>query len=298
MSRSKKRPLSFNLFSKYAFFVPGYSQVFIIALLFLVGVVLSSGLILLMSLLISTDFAVTYGQLAAYPMMFIPCMAYAASVSARNWMFDKGWELNSSNFGNIKGWQMTLIITMATFAMIFVVDIISEILPPMSPEMQEQLKILLNGPLWSTLVTVVLYAAVFEEWLCRGIILRGLLNKTHPALAILISAVFFGVIHMNLWQAIPATIIGIIFGYVYYKTGSLALTMLMHGLNNLCSVLISYFNMVPEEANSFLDILSPTAYIIIYIAAIIVLACTFIILKGIPLKGKSNCDEVLPPDFE
>ncbi len=50
----------------------------------------------------------------------------------------------------------------------------------------------------------------------------------NPALAIAISAIFFATIHGNLWQGISAFILGSFFGYVYYKTGSLKLTMLMH----------------------------------------------------------------------
>ena len=61
----------------------------------------------------------------------------------------------------------------------------------------------------------------------------------NPALAIAISAIFFATIHGNLWQGISAFILGSFFGYVYYKTGSLKLTMLMHCVNNTVSVLSS-----------------------------------------------------------
>ena len=60
------------------------------------------------------------------------------------------------------------------------------------------------------------FAPILEEWLCRGVVLRGLLNYSrkgepgedgsrrgmNPALAIAISAIFFATIHGNLWQGI------------------------------------------------------------------------------------------------
>ncbi len=105
----------------------------------------------------------------------------------------------------------------------------------------------------------------------------------NPTAAILISAVFFAVLHMNPWQAIPAFLLGSLFGYVYYKTGSLKLTMLMHCVNNSFAILLSR---VPEfkEAESFMDVLSPWAYICIFIACVLILFSTIVILIGIPKK--------------
>ena len=55
------------------------------------------------------------------------------------------------------------------------------------------------------LISVSIFAPIFEEWLCRGMVLRGLLaNKMKPVWAIVISALFFAFIHLNPWQALPA----------------------------------------------------------------------------------------------
>ncbi len=100
-------------------------------------------------------------------------------------------------------------------------------------------QMLQNSPLWVTVVSTVIFAPIFEEWLCRGMVLRGLMQKVHPAWAMIISSVFFAFIHLNPWQAIPAFVLGMLFAYVYYMTGSLKLTMLMHAVNNGASVLMS-----------------------------------------------------------
>ena len=134
-------------------------------------------------------------------------------------------------------------------------------------------------PMWVTLLSVSVFAPLFEEWLCRGIVLRGLLNNNvSPAKAIIVSSIFFAVLHMNPWQAIPAFLLGSLFGYVYYKTGSLKLTMLMHCANNTLAAILSK---VPafKDAETFMDVLSPWAYWCIYAACLLVVFCTVLVFR-------------------
>ena len=81
----------------------------------------------------------------------------------------------------------------------------------------------------------------------------------------MISAAVFGLIHGNIWQAIPAFLIGCLLGYVYYKTGSLKLTMLMHCVNNTLAVV---FSRIPglEDVEFLAEIMSPWAYILVLAA--------------------------------
>jgi hypothetical protein len=155
---------------------------------------------------------------------------------------------------------------------------------------------MMNGPVWITLISVSVFAPLFEEWLCRGLVLRGLLQKTHPASAIMVSAAFFAILHMNPWQALPAFLLGILFGYVYYRTGSLKLTMLMHCVNNTMAVV---FSKIPslEEAEGFADVLSPWAYAGVLVACVAFVAATAVVLRNIPFSkddARSNCDEIPP----
>ena len=58
----------------------------------------------------------------------------------------------------------------------------------------EAMSSLTGGPFWSSFLVTAIFAPIFEEWLCRGMILRGLLTKIKPAWAIIISALFFALI--------------------------------------------------------------------------------------------------------
>ena len=224
---------SYDLFSTYNHFVPGISDLIWVIVLFFVGMFLGGLVTTVLTLTMSVSFATTYGMVIVYPLQFIPAMLYASAKSRRNEGFEKGYALDSNNFGGRKGWSMALIVSAMALAGAFVFEPISMLLPEMSETMKAAMEMMLNGPVWIVLISVSVFAPFFEEWLCRGIILRGLLTKVKPVWAITISAAVFGLIHGNLWQAIPAFLIGVVLGYVYYKTGSLKLTMLMHCVNNL-----------------------------------------------------------------
>ena len=288
---------SYDLFSNYNQYMPGYGGMFIIFALFLLGSLLGSLLVTGLTLAISPDFAAKYGTLLSYPVSFIPAMLYASVQSRMANPFATAYALDSNNFGKHGGFVISLIAAAATFAAAFIVEPVVVLLPEMPQWLKDAMdQILKNCPFWCTLLSVSVFAPLFEEWLCRGLILRGLLKKSSPATAITVSAAFFAVLHMNPWQAIPAFCLGLLFGYVYYRTGSLKLTMLMHCVNNTVAAVFSQIPMF-EEAESFMDVMSPWAYVCAYIALVLVLASAVVIFKGIPLKkedGAGNCDEISP----
>ena len=281
---------SYDLFSNYSHFLPGLGGIFGILGLFILGAVLGNILVLCMQMF-SPEFAEQYGTVISYPVMFIPAMLYASSRSRFDENFTEGYRVDSCNFGSFSGIKMAAIVSVATLAAAFVTDALSALMPPMPEWLEEAMAKLLDAPLWITLLSVSVFAPFFEEWLCRGIVLRGLLSKTSPMTAITVSAAFFAVIHQNPWQAIPAFILGLLFGYVYYKTGSLKLTMLMHCVNN---TLAAVFSRIPAwaEAESFIDIMNPWAYAGIFICCIAFIVSTVIVLAGIPQKegNLGGCD--------
>ena len=273
---------SYDLFSTYNYFMPGFSDLVWLVILFFVGaflgILISAGL----ALGISQDFAMTYGLVIVYPVQFIPAMLYASAVSQRNMGFEPEYPLDNNNFGGRSGLSMALIVSVMAISAAFVTEPVSMLLPEMSEARKIAMEQMLKGPVWIVLISVSVFAPFFEEWLCRGIILRGLLKKMKPGWAIVISALIFGLIHMNLWQAIPAFIIGVVLGYVYYKTGSLKLTMLMHCVNNTLSVILSRIPGL-EDVEFFAEIMSPWTYVPMIIAFAVALACGLLIIRSIPL---------------
>ena len=263
----------------------------ILLLMFVVGGVLGNLVVLGLTFGFSSQFAQEYGTVISYPLMFIPPMIYASYQSRKNELWGEdasipegGIPLDSNHFGHLGGFSLALIVSIATLAAAFVAEPVNTLLPEMPEVLQKALEQLTEGPLWVTLLSVSIFAPLFEEWLCRGLVLRGLLQKLNPFNAIAVSAAFFAVLHLNPWQAIPAFLLGLLFGYVYYKTGSLKLTMLMHCVNNTFAALMSRIPSL-EDAETFMDVMSPWAYACIYVACVLIVCSALIILRNI----KSDC---------
>ena len=280
--RGHKRRGSYDLFSSYNSFLPGWGGAFILLILFLLGSLISIGIIDCLNLMLGQTLTMKYGMLIAYPISFFPALLYGSAMSRLNEHRVTADPLDRK-FQNAKK-SITLIFScvIATIASAYIVEPISLLLPEMPKTLKDTMELLLNGmPFWATLLSVSVFAPLFEEWLCRGLILRGLLHKTSPALAVFASALFFAVIHGNLWQAIPAFALGLLFGYAYYKTRSLKLTILMHCANNTLAACLSK---VPQfkDTETFMDVLSPWAYWSIFGLCILIVFSCLVILKNAP----------------
>ena len=113
----------------------------------------------------------------------------------------------------------------------------------------EPLTVLIPTPDWlkkaleeaftkNVILSAVIGAPIFEEWLFRGVILAGLLRRYSPANAIMWSAVIFSIIHLNPAQSIGAFFLGLALGWLFYRTGSLWPGIVVHFVNNAFSSLV------------------------------------------------------------
>ena len=295
MSR-RKRPRNYGFLEKFNYYVPGVADMFILLGLLLVGGLVGNFISLGFVAALGQDAGMEYGMLVSYPVMFIPPMMYA-SIKSRNFSYVRpGLLLDSKHFSPL-GWALcSLFVILATVSLAFCSDAILSAMPEMPYWLEEMLKGLTSeGTIWINFLMVSIFAPFFEEWLCRGMILRGLLgNKVKPAWAIVISAVFFAVIHLNPWQAVPAFLLGCLFGFVYYRTGSLKLTMLMHFANNTFSLVMSNLDAF-KDVESWLDVLPGARYWVIFSACILVIVLIIQSFRRIPLEYEiGNIDPVKP----
>ena len=81
--------------------------------------------------------------------------------------------------------------------------------------------------------------AFAEELLFRGVIITHL-RPYGKGIAVLASALLFGIMHMNLSQLLYATAAGVVLGVVYVSTNSLWLCILIHFANNLFNIVEGY----------------------------------------------------------
>ena len=97
---------------------------------------------------------------------------------------------------------------------------------------------------WGYLV-VGLLAPLAEEMVFRGAILRSLLRwKQNPWVGIAISALLFAVVHMNPAQMPHAFLIGLLLGWMYWRTDSIVPGVVYHWVNNTVAYIL--YNIYPD----------------------------------------------------
>ena len=92
------------------------------------------------------------------------------------------------------------------------------------------------------LIGGVLIGPVCEEIIFRGIIQEGFIETYGGPTAVLYSALIFGVIHIMPLQVVNAFLAGILLGWIYWKTRSLWIVMILHILNNYLAFRFSDFD--------------------------------------------------------
>jgi uncharacterized protein len=127
---------------------------------------------------------------------------------------------------------------------------------PMSDLWQEAFGALLgdNSDPWKGILAVVVAAPIVEEIIFRGLILRGFLKHYSVRKSILLSALLFGLVHMNPWQFVIAFAAGLILGWWYVKTESIITTIFGHALNNGMSFIIGAIGLSIPGYNAPYDI--------------------------------------------
>ena len=124
-------------------------------------------------------------------------------------------------------------------------------------------------------ITIGLLAPVAEEVVFRGAILKSLLTKYRPWLAIVLSAVIFSIGHLNPAQMPHAFLIGLLLGWMYWRTGSILPGMAYHWANNSAAYVI--YNIYPNPDIKLIEIFktSTNVYLALGFSLLIVLPALY-----------------------
>lgn len=128
------------------------------------------------------------------------------------------------------------------------------------------------------ILCIAVVGPVFEELFFRGAITRQLLSAYSPGKAIFISALVFGVIHLNPIQVFTAFFLGLLLGWMYYKTASLVPCILLHVLNNSLSV---YLSLTYPDVEKTTDLVSDFAQCSLTVAALGLFLIVYIKMRKI-----------------
>ena len=143
-----------------------------------------------------------------------------------------------------------------------------------------------QGSLLSSLLIVAFLAAVSEELLFRSVIQKALIKVCKNAhVGIIITAVIFSAFHGDFFGFVPRFVLGLMLGYMFWMSGSIFTSMLMHFVNNATIVMLYYMN-----TRGFIEIdvdkFGQTDNVLVIILSLIATVAIFITCWR--LKNKTN----------
>lgn len=258
-------------------FKPTLSQSWLIALFLVAGSlligVIAGALQLFFSVSLLKCESLSYLAAMLFPFAYI----LAKSVEHSG---EEGTPLNRNSFGRLGGSVYSLLAISGMLSLGVLTEPLTAFIP-----MPESVKSIFEAafrdlPLWDGIISACILAPLCEEFLCRGMMLRGMLgNGVSPRAAILWSAFIFAAMHMNPWQALPAFVLGAFFGWVYYHTGALWLTILLHCINNSLSTYLTRAFDSLEIDDGLIDILPTGQYILLYCLCVALFAAVILIFR-------------------
>jgi membrane protease YdiL (CAAX protease family) len=140
------------------------------------------------------------------------------------------------------------------------------------------------GQLLIALFVVVLLPAVGEEVLFRGIIQTKLFQHWgNIHLAIWTAAAIFSAIHFQFYGFLPRMMLGALFGYLYFWTGSLRIAILAHFVNNGFVLVMVYLHNIGIVKTNIEE--TKTMPVTLVMASLILSAGILLLIKKSGIAG-------------
>lgn len=129
--------------------------------------------------------------------------------------------------------------------MIPVPEQIKSMVDDLRQSLQEMYRVLVQVHSLPELLFVLLVVAVVpafsEEILFRGLVQRNFEYSFGFVGAAILAGVIFGLYHLNPFNLIPLMALGIVFGLLVYRTGSILSAVLAHFVNNAAAIIAVYY---------------------------------------------------------
>ena len=161
------------------------------------------------------------------------------------------WAEVSRHWVRTRPWSVLFWCCLAAFGAIIPSTYIQELLPELPSFGDEMFEMLMGSRIGYFVIG--LGAPLVEELVFRGAILRALLRwKSNPWVGIAISAVMFAAVHMNPVQMPHAFLIGLLLGWMYYRTDSIVPGVVYHWVNNTIAYVLYQF--YPSQDIELIDL--------------------------------------------
>ena len=156
------------------------------------------------------------------------------------------------------------------------------------------------GGLLVNIGLMALLPAVGEELTFRGVV-QGMFTR-NKHVAIWATAAIFSFVHMQFYGFLPRMLLGAMFGYMLWWTGSLWVPMLMHFVNNCAAVVVAYlaYNHLEEGRAEMLDTIGTEDTILLGVFSICIVLIMMVMYGYFYSHGKiltNEKDEENEKDF-
>lgn len=132
-------------------------------------------------------------------------------------------------------------------------------------------------------LSIALMAPIVEELLFRGAIMGHLQRQGYsPRKTIVVSALVFGLIHINPAQVVFAFLMGLLLGWIAWRTRSLIPVIAGHALNNTIGVVEMAFS---DSATLNQDTPPATLWALVIIGSAATLGMAWLLNKSLPKEN-------------
>ncbi|MFA6832669.1 MAG: type II CAAX endopeptidase family protein [Bacteroidaceae bacterium] len=175
-------------------------------------------------------------------------------------------ELGNKKRYHIPNQRYMIAAVIAALGLIIINEYIGQFLPDLPEKQKIIMRSIIQNPLGIIIVSLI--GPIIEELIFRGSIFDALRQERGKWVTIFISALLFGLFHLNFAQGIFAFFTGILLGWITWMTSSIIPAMAIHILNNSTAMI---FQQVNSAEKTTADYLGQSAAIAIFIIGIALL---------------------------
>ena len=163
---------------------------------------------------------------------------YVASLAILAVFIMRKWASWSADYLKGRPWRECLWCVVMAIGTIVPSMVLQQWMPEPSEQTAQLMRSIMSNP-WGGL-SVCIIVPLVEETVFRGAVLRRLLSGIPGQwTAISLSALIFGIAHMNFAQLPHAFLLGMLLGWAYCLTGSIVPGLVIHSVNNTIVYLLS-----------------------------------------------------------
>jgi len=144
---------------------------------------------------------------------------------------------------SVKNFLLVPFIAISGAMLVTLVGQLINLIYPFPADYLEKMTEILKMPdlkLWQMYAVIAILPGICEEVMFRGFVFRFFESQGKWA-AIIISALLFALFHLDPYRFIPVLLLGILLGWLMYKSDSIYISMLSHALNN--ALALSFANL-------------------------------------------------------